>query len=408
MIDTIMKILHTADWHLGKKLERYSRLEEQIIVMDEICQIAENEKVDAVLIAGDIFDTFNPSTEALELFYKTVKRLSSNARVPVIAIAGNHDSPDRIEAPDPLAKENGIFLIGYPNTELKEIELDSGLKVSRTDNGFIEFILPNIEKPLRIITSPYANEQRLKTAFNIEKTEQELRDLLKDSWSNISELYCDDGGINILLSHHFFVKEGEKAIENSDDEKPILYIGGAHEIFTNSIPEDINYTALGHLHRFQKVEGGKSPVIYSGSPLAYSFAEASQEKYVAIVSFDENGKADINKKLLQKGKKLLRKKFDNIDNAVAWLSGNQNDLIELTIIADEYLSSLDRQRINQAHNGVISIIPEIKNTRNNNNLVSDIDLQQNMNQLFSQYFKSKFGQEPNESVKSLFDEIQSK
>ena len=403
-----MKILHTADWHLGKKLERYSRLEEQILVMDEICQIAENEQLDAVLIAGDIFDTFNPSTEALELFYKTVKRLSKNAKVPVIAIAGNHDSPDRIEAPDPLAKENGIFLIGYPNSKQKELQLDSGLKVNRSDDGFIEFMMPNSDLPLRIITTPYANEQRLKTAFSVENSEQELRELLKEKWDFLANKYCDKKGINILLSHHFFVKEGEKAIENSDDEKPILYIGGAHELYTNSIPENIHYTALGHLHRFQKVNGGNAPVVYSGSPLAYSFAEASQEKFVSIVSFNEKGIAKVNKHILKQGKKLIRKKFDDIDDAVTWLNENQNDLIELTIIADEYLSSVDRQRLSQSHSGIISIIPEIKNTGSNNNSESDIDLQQNMNQLFSQYFKSKFGQEPNDSIKSIFDEIQSK
>jgi len=403
-----MKILHTADWHLGKKLERFARLPEQVLLMNEICEIAEMQKVDAVLIAGDIFDTFNPPTEALELFYRTVKRLSRNATVPVIAIAGNHDSPDRMEAPDPLAKENAIFLIGYPNTKQKELQLDSNLKVSRADNGFIEFVMPNCELPLRIITTPYANEQRLRTAFNIEKSEEELRNILKDKWNETAAKYCDNNGVNILLSHHFFVKEGEKAIENSDDEKPILYVGGAHELYTNSIPDNIHYTALGHLHRFQKVEGGCSPVIYSGSPLAYSFAEAHQEKYVAIVSFDKKGIVEVNKHLLQQGKKLLRKKFADIEIAVEWLSENQNDLIELTIIADEYLSSKDRQRLNQAHEGIISIIPEIKNVGKKGDIDSDIDLQQNINQLFKQYFKAKTAQEPNESILSLFDEIQSK
>ena len=131
---------------------------------------------------------------------------------------------------------------------------------------------------------------------------------MKDKWAETAAKYCDNKGVNILLSHHFFVKEGEKAIENSDDEKPILYVGGAHELYTNSIPENIHYTALGHLHRFQKVEGGKSPVIYSGSPLAYSFAEAHQEKYLAIVSFDKKGIVEVNKHLLQQGKRLLRKK----------------------------------------------------------------------------------------------------
>ncbi len=87
-----MKILHTADWHLGKKLDRFSRLEEQVSAMEEIITIADEEQADLVLIAGDLFDNFNPAVEAVELFYKTLKRLSLNGKRPVIAIFGNHDS----------------------------------------------------------------------------------------------------------------------------------------------------------------------------------------------------------------------------------------------------------------------------------------------------------------------------
>ncbi|MEL6823687.1 MAG: exonuclease subunit SbcD, partial [Calditrichota bacterium] len=94
-----IRILHTADWHLGKRLERFSRLDEQRAILAEICDIAEREEVDIVCIAGDVFDTFNPPIEATEIFYKYVKRLANNGRRPVVAIAGNHDSPDRFETP---------------------------------------------------------------------------------------------------------------------------------------------------------------------------------------------------------------------------------------------------------------------------------------------------------------------
>jgi exonuclease SbcD len=86
-----MKILHTADWHLGKWLDNYPRLPEQKEILEEICEIAEHELVDVVLIAGDLFDTFNPSAEAQELFYKTLRRLGNNGKRAVVAIAGNHD-----------------------------------------------------------------------------------------------------------------------------------------------------------------------------------------------------------------------------------------------------------------------------------------------------------------------------
>ena len=113
-----MKILHTADWHLGKKLENISRLSEQEKVLSEIVGIAEREEVDAVIIAGDLFDNYNPPAEATELFYQTLKQLSDNGQRAVIAIAGNHDSPERIEAPNPLA--TGELVFGLRNVEFPE------------------------------------------------------------------------------------------------------------------------------------------------------------------------------------------------------------------------------------------------------------------------------------------------
>ena len=133
-----MRILHTSDWHLGKRLDDFSRLEEQRAVLQEIREVADREEVDVVLVAGDLFDTFNPPTEAVELLYKTLKGLTNDGRRPVIAIAGNHDSPDRIESPDPLARECGIIFTGYPHSIVPPFALDSGLKVLRSDEGFVE------------------------------------------------------------------------------------------------------------------------------------------------------------------------------------------------------------------------------------------------------------------------------
>jgi len=131
-----MKLLHTSDWHLGKRLDDFPRITEQQAVLQEICEIADREQVDAIILAGDLFDTFNPPTDAVDLLYKTLKRLTNQGRRPVIAIAGNHDSPDRIESPDPLARECGIIFAGYPDSRILPFELDSGLKVLRSEEGF--------------------------------------------------------------------------------------------------------------------------------------------------------------------------------------------------------------------------------------------------------------------------------
>jgi exonuclease SbcD len=152
-----MKLLHTSDWHLGKYLNSFSRHAEQKEVLQEICEIAESEKVNAVLIAGDLFDTYNPPTESVELFYSILKRLSASGTRAIIAIAGNHDSPERIEAPDPLARECGIIFAGYPNSLVSPFTLESGLRVSKSEEGFISLSMPGIKEPLRILLKPYAN-----------------------------------------------------------------------------------------------------------------------------------------------------------------------------------------------------------------------------------------------------------
>ena len=400
-----MKILHTADWHLGKKLEGYPRHQEQVEVMDEICMIAGKYGVDAVVIAGDIFDTYNPPTESTELFYKTVKRLSANATRPVIVIAGNHDSPDRIEAPDPLAIENGIFLLGYPGSEIKPVRLESGLEVLRSEPGFLEIYIPSVRKALRVIFTPFANEHRLRKALGQENPEKELKSLLSDRWHELAARYCDGEGANILVSHNFFVREGQKAIEDDDAEKPILYVGGAQAIETGLIPAAIQYTALGHLHSYQNLGEDNKPVVYSGSPIAYSFAEAGQDKYVAIAEFTFCKKPVVTRVKLEKGKKLVKRKFDNVDEAVAWLNENPGILLELTIVTGEYLSSYDRKRLYAAHDGIITIIPEIKNAGTSIDSSPVIDMEQSMEKLFEDYFEYKKGQKPNKRLKQLFKEL---
>lgn len=401
-----MKILHTSDWHLGKRLDDFSRMEEQQSVLLEICEIAERKNVDALLVAGDLFDTFNPPTEAIDLFYKTLKRLTKNGCRPVIAIAGNHDSPDRIEAPDPLARECGIIFAGYPNSKVIPFELDSGLKILTSDEGFLELQLPETNVPLRIMLTPYANEYRLKTCLGLENSEEELRTVLQQKWQNLAEKYCDNKGVNILVTHLFMIQKGDDLPDEPDDEKPILHVGGAQEVFTDNIPKQIQYTALGHLHRMHKVDVEPCPVYYSGSPLSYSFAEANQKKYVLLIDAEPGKQAEVIETELTKGKKLLRKRAEGLEEALLWLSQNQDALVELTLVTETYLTALERRQINAAHPGVIAVIPEVTN----DNVLGgshqkQIDLSRSMEDLFRDFFRHEKGQEPNVEIMNLFTEI---
>jgi exonuclease SbcD len=400
-----MKILHTADWHIGKRLDNYSRLEEQRLVLEEICGIAEQENVDAIIIAGDLFDNFNPSSEATELLYSTLHRLSANGTRAVIAIAGNHDSPERIQVPDALAKVCGILFVGFPNTEIKPFCTQGKVEIVRTAKGFIELTLPNADFPLRILHTPYANEQRLRTFLGIEESEEALRVHLQNHWQELADLYLDDKGFNLLATHLFVMQKGGPMPEEPDDERPILHIGGAQAIYTENFPKQVHYIALGHLHRYQVVDKNPAPAIYSSSPLAYSFSEANQTKYVVLIEAEAGKLVSYRPIELTKGKKLRRKSFHSIDDAIVWLGEHSDDLIELTIISDNYLEAADKKRLTEAHSGIIQIIPQIKRSEVAE-ATSEIDLSLSIEKLFGEYFKTKNkGQEPSEGLMEVFREV---
>ena len=399
-----LKILHTADWHLGKRLDHFSRLEEQIAVMKEICEIADTQKVDVVIVAGDLFDTFNPPVEAIDLFYKTLKTLSNNGKRPVIAIAGNHDSPDRIDAPNPLAKECGIIFVGNPDTVISNVCIKDCFEIIQSEANFFEIKLNNFEFPIRVIATPYANEVRLKTYLGSENKEDELNLLLKEKWTTLADKYCDSNGVNILTTHLYMLKRGGEILEEPDGEKP-LKIGNADIVYTDCIPNQIQYTALGHLHNYQNVGGHSSPVMYSSSPLAYSFSEAGREKKVVIIEIEPSKEVKITPIPLTEGRELHRVKFDQIDAAVEWLENNPNTLIELTLISETFISNENLKRLYESHDGIIHIIPVISETSTNVEQTSKVNLDQDIEGLFNDFFLSKKGQNPNEDLIALFKEV---
>jgi DNA repair protein SbcD/Mre11 len=402
---TQMKILHTADWHIGKRLDLYSRLDEQREVLEEICEIAENEEVDAVVIAGDLFDNFNPSSEATELLYTTLHRLSASGTRAVIAIAGNHDSPERIQVPDALAKVCGILFVGFPNTEVKPFCTQGKVDILKTAPGFIEISLPHCDFPLRLLHTPYANEQRLKTFLGVEDSEEALRTHLQNHWKEVADTYLDEKGFNMLATHLYVMQRGGPMPEEPDDERPILHVGGAQAIFTENFPKQVHYIALGHLHRYQVVDKNPAPVVYSSSPLAYSFSEANQRKFVVLIEAAAGKLESFRPIELLKGKKLRRKSFHSIDEAIEWLTEHSDDLIELTIISDNYLEASDKKRLLEAHAGIIQIIPQVKRPEVAEGN-AEIDLSLGMETLFQEYFKSKYkGQEPSAGLMEVFREV---
>ena len=400
-----MKILHTADWHLGKKLDRFSRIEEQRAVMGEIVQIANAQKVDVVIIAGDLFDNFTPNTDAIELFYKTVKQLSLGGRRPVVAISGNHDAPKLIDAPDPLARECGIFFIGQPFALVTPIETQD-FKITHSSAGFIELQLASFPYSLRIIHTAYANEPRLREELEGDK-QLAINQFLSDKWQALAQEYCDSKGVNILTAHLFMNPKNGELLEEPEGERPIR-IGNADMIYTNAIPPQMQYTALGHLHGFKNIGSEEKPIVYASSPLCYSFSEAGEQKYVAIIEAEPNKAVHLSKIPLTQGKPLVRKQFASIEAATSWLKENPNTWVELTLELKEYLRAEDRKRLYNTHEGIVFLIPKLL-LDTEHNPSAELSLQdinfENITPLFESYFKYKNGGiAPNQEILNLFNE----
>ena len=400
----MMRLLHTADWHLGKRLDQFSRLPEQRAVMQEIIEVAEREAVDAVLIAGDIFDHYQPGNDADTLFYQTVHRLTGQGRRPVIVIAGNHDSPEHLIAARQLARESGILLIGLPDQEVVAGSAETNWSIGQTAPGFVEILLPD-QPPLRVLTTPYANGIRMRAALDPESPESKLPDLLREGWQSLADRYCDKAGLNIFVGHLFFSQTASEQQVEPDDEKPILYVGGLPAMTPDSLPSQIQYAALGHLHRPHCVDRqAPVPVIYSGSPLSYSFAEANQQKSVTLIDLQVDQPVEWEHLPLSQGFPLLRFRTNDPDEAVQFLQAHQEAYIELTMVVPEFLSSALKVRLENAHPRLF-ILPEseqlIEETEDQR-FHMDLD---DLEAVFTAFFHHRMGQVPDAHMLDLFREV---
>lgn len=210
----------------------------------------------------------------------------------------------------------------------------------------------------------------------------------------------------MMLAHLLFAADEESLPEEPDDERSINFIGGAPAITTNLLPEQLQYVACGHLHRYQLISREPCPVVYTGSPLAYSFSEADQDKFVVILEAEPRVPVKYRPVRLSSGKRLIRKRFENTDDAVAWLNANPDIYVELTIVSDIYLAARDRKRMLDAHDGIIALIPESRQSLiQGNQADAPIDPGQSMEELFRSYFISRKGQQPSENIMDLFREI---
>ncbi|KLU63347.1 nuclease SbcCD subunit D [Peptococcaceae bacterium CEB3] len=354
-----MRILHTSDWHLGCQLEGRSRQEEQEKFIDELCDIAKEEQVDLVLIAGDLFDTVNPPARAEELYYEALDRLARGGKRAVVVIAGNHDNPERLCAASPLAERHGIVLLGEPKETLTPSLTLSGERVSRpaAGRGWVELGIPGCRETAVVAMLPYPSESRLNEVLSTSLDEEVLR---REYSQRISLLFgrlaakFRPDSVNLAVSH-LFVRGGLE----SDSERPIQ-LGSAPAVEPVALPAGADYIALGHLHRAQAVKGAPGPARYSGAPLAYSFSEAGQAKSVILLDVSPGRAATLREIVLNAGYPLVKwKAKEGLAQVYRWMEEKRDPQawIDLEICLTNPLSPKEVQDLRRLRERIINIRP---------------------------------------------------
>ena len=274
-----MIFLHTSDWHLGRSLYGRKRYDECAAFLDWLAATIEKEKVDVLLVAGDVFDTSTPSNRAQELYYDFLCRISTSCCRSVVVIGGNHDSPTFLNAPKELLRALNVYVIG-----------------SMTDNPEDEVVvLHGDEKPEAIVCAvPYLRDRDIRTVEpgeTIDDKNAKLVEGVKKHYTDVCAVAegkradvmragADD--VPIVAMGHLFTAGG-KTVDGDGVRE--LYVGSLAHVGEEVFPPSVDYLALGHLH-VPQVVGNRQHVRYCGSPIPMGFGEANQQKKVVLVEFN--------------------------------------------------------------------------------------------------------------------------
>ncbi len=394
-----MKILHTSDWHLGKSLMGYSRIDEQKQFIEELTALCDQQQIDLVLIAGDIYDTVNPSAEAEKLFYSAVRTLSDDGKRPILLVSGNHDSPNRLTAATPIATELGILMVGTPRTVVPLFQ-GSHFAVVDAGEGYVEIEIGD-ERAV-ILTMPYPNEKNLNEIISEELTDKEFQKTYSEKIGAIlketSTRFRADT-VNLVVGH-FFVRGGELSGSELD-----IQLGGAYAVHASAFPTNADYIAMGHLHRPQKIGGTIPHAYYSGSPIQYSKSEIHYAKCVYIAELHAGCEAVVTKHYLKNSKPIEIWKADNVLHALALCEENKDKecWVFLEIKTDTSISMTDMRQMRGLKKDIVEIMPIISGHDEEEAL--RMDTEKSIGDEFKAFYLSRKSVEATDEMTELFLKI---
>lgn len=391
-----MRILHTGDWHLGKNLEGASRMDEQELFLNDFVDIVEKNKVDLVIIAGDVYDNSNPPSRAEKMFYDTLKKLSKNGERLILVIAGNHDNPERLVAAGPLAMEHGIIISGTPKTVIQCGEYGQH-KVINSGEGFIEVEVNN-EKAV-ILTVPYPSEKRLNEVLYGEMDSDEDRvktygERIKSLFDSLEKNYRSDT-INLVVSHLFAMGSEEGGSERS------IQLGGSYIVNGSCFPKEAQYIALGHVHKPQIVPGTNKKARYSGSPLHYNKKEINITKKCFIIDVKANEECVVDEIELKVYKPIEVWKCESISDAIDKCEENKdrNCWVYLEVKCDRYIREDEIKKMKEIKKDILEIIPKLQSDEEDESAVTIKE--KSFEEIFREFYKKERNIEADDEVVNL-------
>lgn len=377
-----MRILHTADWHVGRTLHRRQRLDECQAVLDEVVTIAQREQVDLVLVCGDVFDQYAPSAEAERIVYSALLTLRQTG-CEIVVIPGNHDNAKRFGAVEALFAAAGVHIVS---------------QVRRPADGGVLELAVNDGTRVQVACLPWVAERMLYSAADLMREQEEPYKEYAEELPRIIDALCaglDPNGVTILAGHLFV---SGAAVGGGERE---LTIGQIFAINPAALPTHVQYIALGHVHRPQQVPSAATPARYAGSLLQLDFGESEQQKSVALVELQPGRPPRISEQLLTAGRTLrqvrgtldeLQALADNQDSA--WLKvelvceGPQPGLADAVreILPNALEVRLDYPREDaEKRAGALRRLPP--------------------RDLFARYYRERHGAVLDDAVIALFDEL---
>ncbi len=331
-----MRFLHTADWHLGRIFYGQYLTDDQAYVLEhQFFTILKEEKIDGILLAGDVFDRAVPPIEAIELWDSIITRLAMDYKVPLFVVSGNHDGAERLEVGRSMLSESGIHIWGSPHHALQPFEFEGF-------DGRVAICPMPFSEPRRIGDALGLNSSESKpvdtdvtddTLFSyVDDKDQEAvalnlhnYDQMYQAWSDYLYKQVPKQMRSIAISHAF-VMGGEVG-----GSERTLSVGGSEQVSPH-VFKNFHYTALGHLHGPQRM--GADHIRYSGSPLKYSFDEHGQKKSFTIIDMDTNGKVDISTIPVEAKRDvvILEGYFEDLLNNTALQTKHKDDYVQARLL----------------------------------------------------------------------------